>query len=135
MEPNLAGLAVKATERDGACWDDDSIEVFMRPDLERAAYRQLIVNAAGVRYDGAERDGAWNGAWSAVTGREDDAWTVEVAVPWQTLGCEAPAAGDRMGFEIVRTRPQSDEVLQWAPTADGNHSPEMFGILQFQDAE
>jgi len=137
-EPNLPGLVMKATQRDGPCWEDDSIELFVATDPARKTYYQFIVNAADVMFDGKGWDKAWNGKWTAATGREPDGWTLEIAIPWATLGCPVPALGSQLGMELVRTRPQDQtrEMLQWAPTTDGNnHNPAMFGSIRFAGAE
>jgi hypothetical protein len=35
-----------------------------------------------------------------------------------------------MGLEFCRNR---RGAMQWAPTAGGNHAPDMFGTLEFAD--
>lgn len=132
-ETNLAGLVTKATQRDGACWEDDSIELFLITDPKTRGYHQFIATAAGVVYDGKIRDSKWNGEWTWATGREKDAWTLEMTIPWKTMGIAAPAPGTRMGMELVRTRVQGKkEILQWAPAPADNHDTKMFGWLCFE---
>ena len=62
--------------------------------------------------------------------RESDAWTIEVAIPWETIQISRPKAGLAMGFSVVRTRSQSKtRISQWSPTYGGNQMPEQFGTL------
>jgi predicted phosphodiesterase len=130
-EPNLPGLVAETTQRDGQTFKDDSIELFIDTALDRKTYFQFVVNAAGALYDGFVFDAAWNGESEQATGREKDAWTLEMAIPWRTLRVAAPSAGTKMGLEFVRTRGQTGELQQWAPTAGGNHVPGLFGTLEF----
>ncbi len=136
-EPNLAGLVINVTDRDGSVWFDDSVEIFLDTNLDRKTYFQLVFNPAAVAYDaigassydaiGASR--AWNGLFTAKTGREAEAWTLEVAVPWATLQMEPPTPGQRIGLEVVRNRAQSGELTQWSPTYGHNHIPQQYGTL------
>jgi len=131
FEPDLEGLRVRTKHRDGPTFKDDSIELFLDMDLDRETYYQIVVNAGGVVYDGLVFDSSWNGVFQQAAGREEDAWTLEMAIPWKTLAAAAPTAGAKMGLELVRTRARTWEIQQWAPTGGGNHSPKMFGTLEF----
>jgi hypothetical protein len=131
-ETDIANLRVQDRERDEAVHRDASIELFLDTNLDRKTFYQFVVNANGSVADGMTDDAGfhrdWNGQFSAATGRAGDAWTLEVAVPWKTLGIAAPKAGDKMGLELCRN---AAGVLQWAPTAAGNHVPDMFGTVEF----
>ncbi len=129
-EPKLSELVTTVTKRDGAVWDDDSVEIFIDTNLDRKTYYQFVINANGVVYDGLGRDGAWNGKCTAKASREADAWTLEVAIPWKTIGMDAPKPGTQLGFEVARNRePKPGELTQWAPTFGGNHAPGRFGTI------
>ncbi len=131
-EPNLDELSLRATKRDTSAWSDDSVEVFLDMDLSRETYYQIIVSAANVVYDGYERNREWNGDFASATGREEGAWTLEMSIPWKTLGQEGPPKGKKIGFNIARNRIQADqEFQQWAPTLSSAHRPELFGIAEF----
>jgi len=133
-EPNLAGLQVKVAERDGPTWSDDCVELFLDTNLDRKTYYHYAINAAGFVYDGYGFDSTWDGPCRVEAGREENAWVVEMAVPWQTLEMEPPKSGTTLGLEIVRARIQGGrEVSQWAPTLNkSNHTPERFGVLVIQ---
>ena len=54
--------------------------------------------------------------------------TIEVAIPWETIGLEAPKPGQRIGLGLARLRAQPPaEATQWSPTFGSNHEPEQFG--------
>jgi hypothetical protein len=128
-EPNLAGLVINVNERDGHVYMDDSVEIFLDTNLDRKTYLQLVFNPAAVAYDAIGKSSAWNGLFAAKAGREAEAWTLEVAVPWATLQMEPPTPGQRIGFEVVRNRVQSGERTQWSPTYGDNHLPQQYGTL------
>ncbi len=128
-EPNLAGLVINVTDRDGSVWFDDSVEIFLDTNLDRKTYFQLVFNPAAVASDGIGASRAWNGLFAAKAGREAEAWTLEVAVPWATLQMEPPTPGQRIGLEVVRNRAQSGELTQWSPTYGHNHIPQQYGTL------
>jgi len=132
-EPNLPGLVVDAAGRDKDVWKDDCVEVFIDTNLDRKTYFHFIFNAAGVVQDGRQMDDSWNGECTVKTGREANAWTAEIAIPWATLGLDAPEIGTRIGLELARTRAQEPgEISQWAPTRIWNHEPERFGTLSVE---
>lgn len=129
-EPNLPGMKLKAKEPDGLAWDDDSIEMFFDTNLDRRTYYQFVFNANGIVFDGYGSDNSWDGKHQARVSRESDAWTIEVAIPWETIQISRPKAGLAMGFSVVRTRSQSKtRISQWSPTYGGNQMPEQFGTL------
>jgi len=88
----LGGWTRKTRGHDAPVWRDDSWELFFS-DEQRTACVHLGVSASGARYDarfvyGKDRadDVQWNGVWnSAVTSGKKE-WTLELAVPWRTLG-------------------------------------------------
>ncbi len=131
-EPKRNLLRTKALAHDGAVWEDDSVEIFVDPAGDRKSYYQFIVNAAGVTYEGKEKDGAWNGPWEARIGWPKDGWSAEVFIPWTTLGGK-PAAGTKMGFNVARNRVvtgrDDEESSAWSPTLGTSHNPEKFGQL------
>ena len=129
-EPNLAGLITKASGRDGKVWEDDSVEIFIDTNLDRNTYYQFIFNADCVAYDGLGWNAKWNGQHNAKTDRQVDAWTLELAIPWATIGLKTPESGTKLGLEIVRRRVQTPrELTHWSPTRAGNHVPAQFGTV------
>jgi hypothetical protein len=127
-EPNLAALKTDAAGRDDSAFLDDSVEVFLDADADRKSYHQVVVNAAGVIYDGAGTDRTWDGEHAAATGRQEQAWTVEIAIPWRTLGIERPKPGSRLGLLLGRNRPHSRRaaIHQWPISPKGHHQPTLF---------
>lgn len=141
MEPNVKGIIVRHRERDSSVWFDDAVEVFVAPGRSRSRYFQFVVNAAGVKFDcegrkfdGISTDHSWNGNWLAAAKVGRDSWTVELAIPFSTLGLEKPRPWEVLGFNVCRDRQPGGEgkVFEWsswAPLVKGFHEPENFGLL------
>jgi hypothetical protein len=136
-EPDLQGIKTKITQRNGQVWTDDSFECFFDFDEKQAGFVQFIVSAANVPYDILGKRVRWDTVWTSQTGREKDAWTVEIAIPWKAMESPAPKAGDRIRFQLARNRVRDEKhtVWQWAPTfKHANRVPGKFGALMFIDA-
>ncbi len=166
------------TQRDAVIFQDDDFEVFLDPGGDTHQYYELEVNALGTAWDlflvKPYRDGgpalhAWDIAGLRVGvdvrgtmnrhGDRDEGWTVELALPWETLreaapGRRAPRDGEqwRLNFSRVEWtmdvvdgtnrkrvdpatgKPLPEDNWVWSPQgAIDMHMPERWGILQFSD--
>ncbi len=166
------------TERDAVIYHDNDFEVFIDPDGDTHDYYELEINALGTVWDlmleKPYRDGGpavneWDieGLLAAVALRgtlndpsdRDEAWTVELALPWDVLAEHAPAGrrprdGEqwRVNFSRVQWdletvdgdyvkatdsttgRPRDEHNWVWSQQGTVNmHKPEMWGIVQFSD--
>lgn len=128
-EPQLDRLQLRARQRDASVCADDSIEWFVSFGDEGAKYYQVAVNADGTVYDGIGFDASWNGDYRAATGREEGAWTLEIAAPWATFGVPPPKPGTSLRVLVVRNRhaAQAEEVSTWPVAPGSNHQPRLFG--------
>jgi len=165
-------------QRDTVIYYDNDFEIFIDPDGDTHLYYELEVNAFGTAWDllmaKPYRDGGpaisgWNISGLKVgvmvdgtvndPESEDRNWTVEIAMPWQTLkecapGCRMPSDGEqwRVNFSRVdwemevigrdyvkRKDPGTGETLPpmnrvWSPQERINmHAPETWGYVQFSD--
>lgn len=128
---------VKSTARDTGQWQDDSIELFVWPDVRNGRFVQFIVNAAGSLldtenlFDPGSRmisDAKWNPAYTAKTGREGKAWTLEMAIPLEAAGLTAkPGAAFRLNLNrnIIE---KEHRYASWSPLpVTSFHVPPYFG--------
>ncbi|MFQ5809366.1 MAG: malectin domain-containing carbohydrate-binding protein, partial [Armatimonadota bacterium] len=81
-----------ATEGDDADVGRDDSWTVLLSDKSRKLYVQLGISASGARLDGTftygkdkALDKQWNGIWLGEIAVRPDAWTAELAVPWETL--------------------------------------------------
>ena len=175
-EPDVWGTL---TDRDAIIYNDNDIEVFIDPDGDTVNYYELEVNPLGTVFDlmlpHTYRDGgpaiiAWDIAGLKLgvdvrgtlnrPGDKDEAWTVEMAMPWRILweasaGRRPPRAGEqwrvnfsrvewpfvvqggryarRMDPATAKPVPSTDSV--WSPQGFRDiHMPERWGFVQFSSA-
>ncbi len=134
QDPDMAHLAAKARDHDGAIWKDDLIELFIDSNLDHLTYCHLAINAIGTTYDAKNRDRKWEGQWLSAVTRDEKRWTVEIFIPWSDLG-GPPPPGAQWGFNVARKRPgrlPEPVYTFWSPTLKpDSHVPDRFGVLVF----
>jgi len=159
------------TEHDQVIYYDNDFEIFIDPDGDTEEYYEVEINPLGTLFDlflhrtyinGGPADHDWNftGMNSAVhidgtlndSSNTDQGWSVEFALPWNTLGEFAhrpapPNDGDiwRINFSRVEWRHDLDEHGRyvkvpnvpennwvWSPQGVINmHLPEFWGYVEF----
>jgi hypothetical protein len=72
----------------------------------------------------------WDGVYQVAAGTEAGAWTVEAAIPFETLGAAAPAYGTEWRANFRR------KEISKASSADWQYPigfvPKKFGYLRFE---
>lgn len=110
----------KSTARDTDQWQDDSIELFIWPNESKNSFVQFIVNASGSLFDlvntfdmasRVQSDASWNPNYTVKTGRETDAWTLEMAIPLDVARLSAKAGTT---FRLNVTRDISNNLYPYA---------------------
>ena len=142
------------TNRDDAIWNQEVVEVFLDPDGDSKNYMELEVSPNNVVVDlmvpapgGGSADDwkKWDmeGLQSAVKIQKGEGWTVEIAMPWASLGrsgvTEKPSVGDRWRVGLYRIErpggaadPETGRrFLAWSPTERSFHEPHRFGTIEF----
>ena len=143
--PGRGAIEMDATERDGAVNGDDCVHLFIVPPdapplrLEPQPtrwYFHLTVNALGTQRDAIGYKGKswWNGQWTAKTTLRDDGWTVEMRIPFATLGVDGPT-GEAWGFNLCRRYSSAEGTRHsnWSPAEHWYSFPERYGRIVFGD--
>ena len=171
-EPDLWATLRK---RDSVIYYDNDFEVFLDPDGDSHLYTEIEVNALNTVWDlllvKPYRDGgpaihAWDipGLQTAVAldgtlndpSDRDRSWSVEIAIPWESLNRGPPSPGDEWRANFSRVdwhmevregrygkvlAPDGDEPVDeenwvWSPQgAVDMHIPERWGVLRFMGEE
>ena len=100
-EDRMEQLRANVAEPDGPVWEDDDLAIFLDPNASRSAYYQFEINALGTIYDSLHDDRTWTSGASTQFRHEEDAWILEVAIPWSALG-GLPSSGSRWGINLGR---------------------------------
>ena len=151
-EPNIEQLKLVSVNRDGNVYHNDEVELFLNPDpasdrkvmqfmaspVDNAFYdarKGFIEDPLHPGYSSWEKT-TWNPAWHYAfdidtAGRE---WSLEVAMPFQSIGADTPLVGTVWTCNFARARRAgADELSSWIPDTFGSN-PELFGELVFGDA-
>jgi len=139
-DPHISNLRADRTQRDAEIWFDDSVEVLIDTNRDKKTYFQFVANANGALYDAKGFDGQWHAEGVEIAAaKQDDRWTVELAIPWKALGRAAPQPGQAMGMLFAQTHQNPGQpryYTQWPPTnGKGNHAPERFAPITFGEAD
>jgi hypothetical protein len=135
-EANMTALTARARRDDSATlFNDDTFELFLGHRHNYAStFWQVAVNALGTRYDAVTKEPDYDLALNCVTGRGEDEWRVEMAIPFKSLGLEAAPFGKTWHGNFCRTRRTSPrENTSWSPLPEGFHDPRNFGKWVFAD--
>ena len=124
----------KDKERDSSqVWRDDCVEIFIDPNRTGTEYYQFAVAETGVQFDAKQKDVEWNAEWTSAVETSSGQWRVELAIPFKSLGVDAPKAGDTWGFNVSRNDVPSREYSQWSLTDGDSHRADLFGNIRFAE--
>jgi hypothetical protein len=127
-QSRMEEIKTSIKDNDGSVWVDDSVEIFIDPELSRETYYRLAVNAAGVKFDGKMLDNVWNGSWEVKTYKGVDFWSLEMKIPFNTFEI-TPMVGSTWGINLCRNNQSICEYSCWSPVYTGFHNPKRFGEI------
>jgi hypothetical protein len=139
-EPAIDQLVGKTRRFDDSdIWKDDCVEVFLQPSPAQSLYYHLTINPYSARRDGAGFDGNVDIPWSATSSIGQGRWTIEVEVPFTSLGLKAPQSGTVMRLNVCRERQAGKteakiaENSVWSRLTRGFHEQADFGYMVIDD--
>jgi glycosyl hydrolase family 20/cellulose/xylan binding protein with CBM9 domain len=136
--PKGAKLNAEMKKHDDPLWENDDFEFMLYPEPDQRKFYQFLVNPAGTKADIARifdqvadqikiKYKDWNGKWTSKTKVFPDRWTVEAAIPWETIGTHK--VPQIIQFQALRTdksiKPPQYSV--WSPVK--RKPTEGFGFL------
>jgi len=110
-------------------------ELFLDTNHDGHTYYQLAANLLGNRYDGYMKDKKWNADWQVAVKIDKHSWTMEIGIPFKSLGISMPEKGSAWGLNVCRNRaggPQNSS--SWAAVGGNFHNPGKFNTLIFGNA-
>ena len=119
--------------RQGASLEsDDSLNILVDGSNNKRSGYVFSLNANGVRADaiftnGVDQSDEWDGIWRGAARRTEYGWSMEMAIPFNTLSFDAST--DTWGFNFWRENQRTNEVTAWRsvggevnPTGSGEMS-------------
>lgn len=96
--------------------NDDTLNVIIDPYFDRRGGYIFELNANGVRVEGIYQnvsgvDRNWTGIWDARTNIDEQGWTAEIKIPFQSLSFD-PDKTD-WGINLRRTIRRNNEEIGW----------------------
>ncbi len=116
-DTNLDGIVSFSVRRDAPLAQEDHVRIVLGTFQDGRSGYVFAVNPTGARYDGlVEPSGGenadWDGIWEAATTRTATGWTVEIAIPIQSLSFR-PGLTD-WHFNVQRRIQRQLETDRWA---------------------
>ena len=148
-EPVIEKLEIPITGRDNAIWRVDCVEVMLDPEQSWRRHMHLIAAPRdGAFYDArtsaitdildpvyGKQDASWNPDWryGFSIDRGNKVWSIEMAVPFASMGLDAPAAGTTWRANFGRERFTGAEGISlWSPADEGSfHDLASYGEIEF----
>jgi hypothetical protein len=95
---------------------DDVFAVILDPYLDRRNGYRFEVNANSVRWEGIfqninDLEGNWEGIWEARSQRDEQGWTTEIRIPFQSLSFNPDSTS--WGINFNRIRRGDGESIAW----------------------
>ena len=154
-EPEMGALRRSGQKRDGSIWNLDCVEAFLDPDGAGTRVMHFIAAPDPEAFYDArcgyiedplhplygKDDAGWNPEWrrACVVDTAGKQWSIEMELPWKSLGVDPPAAGTRWKANFGRERyaglksGKDPELFLWSPNelGTGFAEPLCFGDLTF----
>jgi len=133
MDDKAGEMAIVEARRDESrkVFANNTVEVFFNPTGEAGKDWHLAVTPANVQWDGHKANTAPNIEWRSAVKRQADRWTVEIAVPFASLGVAAPAGAAWRG-NLGRTLHRLREFSTWNTVEQVFTEAENFGEWMFE---
>ncbi len=131
QEARMNSIKADESGRDAPVWHDDCVEVFIDTAHDHEHFLQFAVNSIAARFDSKTGAGTWDAEWEAAASRDETGWSVELRIPFASMGVEPPAQGSVWGLNVCRERLATGtrELHNWANVQGNFLRPWLFGHL------
>jgi hypothetical protein len=126
-ESQMDKVKAELTARGAPLYQDDDVEIFLLLPGQVKAY-QFAINPLGTISDNFGN----KAPWKAQAKRYENAWSVEVFIPYEAMGASGPAEpGRSWAAQFGRQQKAKGETSAWIP-GPGFNRPDEFGELIFR---
>jgi len=108
----------------------DRVEIYLDIDRDFRTWYRLTVDHRGWPSEGCWGDSSWNPRWFIAVDADEEAWTIEAAIPLEELTGRFPQPRDVWAVGIQRVAPAAG-FQSWTDPAAVEVLPEGFGYLAF----
>jgi hypothetical protein len=123
-------LTVMSMERDFPPLGSDIFSFVLNPNRDRLDSFLFYMNPHGAYGDArtfddnrAPVDYAWDVVVEGETQLTDFGWTVEIAIPWSTIGFNGVEGSQEWGFNVQRRIRRINESAAWSPLGLQEYQP------------
>ena len=125
-------LVANVLRQGGSLDDDDSLNILVDGFNNKRSGYLFTLNANGVRADAiftnaVDQSDEWDGIWRGAASRTESGWSMEMAIPFNTLTFDP--ATETWGLNFWRKIQRTDETIAWQsvggdvnPTGSGEMS-------------
>ena len=106
---------------------DDSVEVYVGPNMEAGRFVRFAVSCANAHKSEA------HGRWESAVKKGAHEWCVELVLPYEAIGAKPPRPGEAWGFNVCRNEQRLKEFSCWSCTYGAYAQPDRFGWVLFSD--
>lgn len=117
VEPDMENILEYFKKPEDRTWFNDSIEIYLTPELGSKDFRRLVLGINGTVYDAIGRNHQPDFAVKKEIKRQANGWVLEVAFPWKALGLGSRQliAGKQLGLLLVRNHAGKHCTTQFPP--------------------
>jgi len=110
QDPKVKAVVVPNFTENHLFWTGGAVEITIATSPENRAYYHIKIGSDNTRWDSLTdagfdiygKDSSWTGEYESAVHKGRDAWTVEIAIPWRTIGRQAREPGDRIKGNLER---------------------------------
>lgn len=154
-EPGTASRTSTHENDDAPVWRDDEVEIFIDPFWSQTEYFQCALTSAGALDDAlhhlrpvqdpgganpldtkrqTDSDITWSSGLASNVRIDENAWTLETALPFSALDLRGAPAGHEPDFNVTSADWDTGEYTCLSPAGDW-HDPTQFGLLSLRPSQ